>query len=448
MSFEHLKTIYRDFDIRGKFPDEISPEEVYKIGKTVVTLFNLKKVGIGRDIRPSGKILFDSLARGILEMGGTVVDLGVCTTPMTYFFCGTTDVDATIMITASHMPSEYNGLKISIDDARPVTADLLQHIRKIVGEHTFSTVLENGKMMSHHLQKDWIDYFKKQFDFSNSQFSIVIDPANMVGYLEIETCRAFSPNITVHTIFDTPDHTCPNHEANPIKLETLAELGNEVRTQHADIGVAFDGDADRVGFVDENGTPIPSDLIGALLARYVLAKNPHGTVVCDIRSSQALIEEVERLGGTAIREKVGHTYIRTRMRKENAVLGIELAGHFFFKDSHYSEGGPLPIFMILALMKQEGKTLSQLVHEVKKYFHSGEINSHVTRTPHEIYASLQTRFSDAKFDTTDGLTITDKTWWANIRPSANDPVMRLNIESSNREVMELTRDEILAIIRA
>ncbi len=447
MTFDHLKTIYRDFDIRGKFPEEITSEEVYRIGKAIVQHFNLKKVAIGRDIRPSADILFDVLSKGITEMGAEVLDLGLCTTPMTYFICGSTDVDATVMITASHMPSEYNGLKISVDDARPVTGDVLQEIRKIVGTHTFSETATHGSIATHAYQADWIKQFKERFNFKNSGFSIVIDPANMIGILEIDTFKAFEPDITVHTIFDTFDHACPNHEANPIKFETLTELGKSIKEKSAHLGIAFDGDADRVGFVDEKGIPVPSDIIGALLARYVLKSAPGGVVVCDMRSSDALIEEIVKCGGKPIREKVGHTHIRTRMRKEDAVLGVELAGHFFFKDTFFSEGGSLPVFMVLSLMQESGKSLSELVSEIQKYHHSGEINSHITRKPEEIYAEIISKYPEGEIDRTDGLTIRTPNWWANIRPSANDPVMRLNLESSDREVMTQKVSELLSIIR-
>lgn len=448
MSFDHLKTIYRDFDIRGKFPEEITAEEVYKIGKAVVIYFKAKKIAIGRDIRPSADELFEALSRGIREMGADVVDLGLCTTPMSYFICGSTDVDVAIMITASHMPSDYNGLKISVDDARPATGDILQKLKEIVGTHTFSVETTYGNLTTHALQNDWIRQFKDTHDLSGTHFSIVIDPANMIGALEIETFRAFEPDLTVHTIFEDFDHTCPNHEANPIKHETLTHLSKEVLSQNADMGIAFDGDADRVGFVDEKGNPVPSDIIGTLLVRRVLRTNPHATVVYDIRSTKALREEVESLGGTAIREKVGHTHIKTTMRKHTAVLGVELSGHFFFKESYYAEGGALPVFVILELMKEEKKTLSELASEVRKYFHSGEINSTIQRTPAEVYGALLEKFPDAEVDRLDGLSLTYPTWWCNVRPSANDPVMRLNLEAVDQGIMEEKRDTLLAIIRA
>lgn len=447
MSFEHLKTIYRDFDIRGKYPEEINDEEVYKIGKALSVYYKIKKVAVGRDIRPSADAMFSALTKGLVESGVKVVDLGLCTTPMSYFICGTTDVDMTIMITASHMPSEYNGLKISVEDSKPVTGDILQKIREIVGTHTFSEETIHGDIVSHSLQSDWINTFKAKHDLKDSNLSIVIDPANMIGVLEIDTFKAFEPDITVHTIFDTFDHSCPNHEANPLKYETLHQLAETVKEKSADIGIAFDGDADRVGFVDETGQPVSSDMIGCLLARYVLKNNPQSTVIYDIRSSKKLPEEIERLGGKALKERVGHTHIKSRMRREDAILGIELSGHFFFKDTYFCEGGPLPAFIILELMHQEKKTLSELVAELKKYYHSGEINSEITKTPQEIYNNLRQQFVDAEFDTTDGLTITYSDWWCNVRPSANDPVMRLNLEANTETLMKEKRDLVLNIIR-
>ncbi|MFT5036651.1 MAG: phosphomannomutase [Candidatus Azotimanducaceae bacterium] len=448
MSFEHLNSIYRNYDIRGEYPSEINEDEVEKIGKALVLHFKAKKIAIGRDIRPSADALFLALAKGIASQGCDVIDLGLTTTPMTYFFGGSTDVDATVMITASHMPSQYNGLKITVEDSKPVTADILQILKDIVGTHTFSTEGTMGKVTTHAMQPAWIDNFKSKHDLSDTNFKVVIDPANMIGALDIDTFKAFEPDITVHTIYDEFDHTCPNHEANPIKLETLADLGAEVICQSANIGIAFDGDADRVGFVDETGRAIPSDLIGALLAKFILKKYPESTVVYDVRSSKSLSEIIHESGGTPVAEKVGHTNIKHTMRAHDAVLGIELAGHFFFKETYFSEGGPLPAFMLLELMKNEKKSLSELVHEVSRYEHSGEINSEITRTSEAIYTDLQKAFPEAIIETLDGLTLVSKTWWCNVRPSGNDPVMRLNLEADTKEIMEKRTAEVLEIIRS
>jgi len=314
--------------------------------------------------------------------------------------------------------------------------------------NTFSEEVTHGSVTSHAMQADWIAAFKKNHDLTNSGLSIVVDPANMIGILEIDTFKAFEPDLTVYSIFDEFDHTCPNHEANPIKFETLHSLGAEVLAKKANIGVAFDGDADRVGFVDEAGTPVPSDIVGALLCRMMLKKYPGATIICDVRATKAVVDEVVRLGGTIFREKVGHTNIRARMRQEDAVFGLELSGHFFFKETNFSEGGALPAFLILELLKAEQKTLSQLVSEVQKYHHSGEVNSTITRSILAIYASLEEKYNDLEISHPDGITITSSDWWCNVRPSANDPVMRLNIEADTLERMVEKRDELLALIRS
>ncbi len=448
MTFTHLNTIYREFDIRGKYPEEITDDEVYKIARALTLHFKVKQVAIGHDIRPSAENLKSALTKGFIESGVDVIDLGLCTTPMSYYMCGSTEVDMTVMITASHMPSAYNGLKITVEDARPVTKDILQIIKEIVGTHTFSEESTHGTITTHALQPDWIKRFKARHDLSGANLSVVIDPANMIGILEIDTFKAFAPDLTVHTIFADYDHTCPNHEANPIKHEALDSLCQEVVCKKADLGIAFDGDADRVGFVDETGTPVPSDLIGALIARVILEQYPQAVIITDVRSSNSLVTEVERLGSKIIREKVGHTNIRTRMRSENAVFGIELSGHFFFRESYFSEGGPLPAFLIMELMKKEKKTLSALVAEVRKFHHSGEINSHILKPAEQIYSELQKAFPEMSATRQDGLTLTASDWWCNVRPSANDPVLRLNLEANTREQMEAKKEAVLTIIRS
>ncbi len=384
-SFSHLESIYRNYDIRGLYPSEITEDEVEKIGHAIVKYFKTKKVAVGRDIRPSSLPLQIALMKGLTEAGCNVVDLGLVTTPMTYYICGSTDVDATVMITASHMPSQYNGLKIAIEDAKPVTADVLQELKKIVGEHTYSHQENVGTIEENSPLSNWQSKFRSTHSFQGRPLRVVIDPANMIGGLEVETFRAFEPELEVIAIYEDFDHTCPNHEANPIMHETLIDLGEAVREHNADIGIAFDGDADRVGFVDEFGVVVPADIAGALIARKLLQSNSGGTVLYDLRSSQSVPNEIRAHGGIPIEWKVGHTNIRTKMRELDAVMGIELAGHYFFKETFYSEGGPLPAFLLLELLHETGKSLAALVEEVRQYHHSGEINSKISRPTQEIY---------------------------------------------------------------
>jgi phosphomannomutase len=448
MFFKSTPSIYKNYDIRGKYGEELTSEEVTRIGKAIVLLYKPKIVAIGRDIRPSAETLFNALAQAITEMGADVYDLGLCTTPMSYFACGRADVDVSVMITASHMPSEFNGLKIAKEDAKPASKIEMEELRRLVEEQNFRPNAIPGKVRSLHIQDDWIKHFTSSFDFTKDNISLVIDPANMIGGLEIKTFEAFEPNIKTKAIFADFDPSCPNHEANPMKHETLISLSKAVTDTHADIGVAFDGDADRVGFVDEKGDVVPSDIIGAILARFYLKKEPGSKIICDVRSSDALVEEIERLGGIAIREKVGHINIRASMRKHNAVLGIELTGHFFFKDSFFSEGGPLPVFVVLKELRETNSTLSEESNKIVKYYQSREINSTITRSADVIFTELRTTFPAAHFDTLDGLTIREDTWWCNVRNSATDPVMRLNVEAKDPKVMEEKRDLILSIIRS
>ncbi|OGG69689.1 hypothetical protein A3I99_04675 [Candidatus Kaiserbacteria bacterium RIFCSPLOWO2_02_FULL_45_11b] len=447
-NFEHLESIYRNYDIRGLYPNEITEDEVEKIGYAIVKNFGTKKVAVGYDIRPSSLPLKNALIKGLTEAGCNVVDLGLVTTPMTYYVCGSTDVDATVMVTASHMPSEYNGLKIAVDDSKPVTKDMLQDLKRIVGEHTYSSSEVIGVIETNSPLSKWQSKFKAAHSFGGRPLRIVIDPANMIGGLEIETFRAFEPDLEVFVIYDEFDHTTPNHEANPIKPETLKDLGLEVLKNQADIGIAFDGDADRVGFVDEKGSFVPADIIGALIAGVLLEKHPNSTIVYDTRSSKAVGEEIQRHGGIPIEWKVGHTNIRTKMREVDAIFGIELAGHYFFKETYFSEGGPLPAFLILELLHKTGKSLSTLVKEVQKYYHSTEINSEVTKTPEEIYTLLQAEFPGGEVSMLDGIKVTFSDWWFNTRPSANDPVLRLNLEANTKDLMEEKLAQVLKIIRS
>ena len=447
-NFAHLESIYRNYDIRGKYPEEITDEEVEKIGRAIVPLFSLKKVAVGYDVRPSSLPLRNALIKGLTESGCHVVDLGLVTTPMTYYVCGTTDVDATVMITASHMPPEFNGLKISIEDAKPVTADKLQEIKKIVGEHTFSKTETIGVTEEKSPLLDWRAKFKNVHSFSGRPLKVVIDSANMIGGLEVETFRQFEPALEVYAIYEEFAPHAPAHEANPMKHETMYDLAVEVINLQADIGIAFDGDADRVGFVDETGAVVPADIAGALIARKILKDNPGGIVVYDPRSSKSLKEEIEKYGGVPYEWKVGHSNIRTKMRERNALMGIELAAHYFFKESHFSEAGPLPAFLLLELIQESDKTLSALVAEVKKYYHSGEINSEINLTVETIYQTLREKYANAQnISEIDGLKFAFPTWWFNVRPSANDPVLRLNIEADTELEMQEKRDELLQIIR-
>lgn len=452
MSLDHLKSIYRNYDIRGDYPSEITDAEVEKIGRALVDIYKAKKVVVGHDDRPSAQPLTDALIRGVTQQGADVVWIGMVTTPMSYYASSITDAEVTVMVSASHMPSNFNGLKICVDEAKPIGLTTgLAEVRDYVQNGQFNEISETGSVSDFEVKPLWhkkIGELATLYDDATT--NVVVDPANAVGIFELETLKQFGAKLSVSSIFDTFDSTTPNHEANPMKLETLDALGEKVVESGADIGIAFDGDADRIGIVDEAGTPVSQDIVGLLIAEELFKnkENAGGTVLYDIRSTKRVKEAIELLGGSAIAVPVGATYTRRHMRDIGAIFGLELSGHHFFKEMTYSEGGVLAALYLINNMRKSDKKLSELVAAHKVYFHTGEINSEVSRTPEAIYTSLLKAFPEAEVDKTDGLTLTLLDWWCNVRPSANDPVVRLNLEANTEEVMVKRRDEILAIIQS
>lgn len=444
-------SIYRNYDIRGRYPEEINESIVRNIGKALVDIYGPTSVAVGHDNRPSAEPLVKALTEGITGQGANVVDVGLVTTPMLYHISGSTDAEVAVMITASHLGSEFNGLKICIEDAVPIGLDSgLREVRDYIERGVFKESRVQGSVT--HLDPTPL-WYKQVSTLSDqrddgTEITLVVDPANAVGILEIATLKTCGKNLCIESIFDTFDHTLPNHEANPLKHETLKDLGKAVQEFGAHFGVAFDGDADRIGVVDEHGVPVPQDILGAIFAEELLRRKNGATVVHDIRSTKRVREVIEALGGVPVPERVGHTYIRRTMREHDAVLGVELSGHYFFGDMYYSEGGARAVLLLVEILRNSDKKLSELVRAHAIYAHSGEINSVITRTPEEIYADMKARYPEALVSTTDGLTLAHADWWANVRPSATDPVLRLNLEADTKEKMEEVRDVLLAIIRA
>ena len=448
MGFDHLQSIYRNYDIRGSYPDEINETEVKKIGQALVELYDAKTIVIGHDYRPSAESLHQALINGILSQGSDVISVGRITTPMLYHAAGIYDCQASVMITASHMAAGFNGMKICVGNVVPLGLDFgLDKLCDRVKQGGFKATRTPGSLRQEDIVPSWQSNCQKLAPLTGTDVTkVVIDPANMVGILELETFRSFS-QLKVEAIYDTYDHSCPNHEANPIKLETLEALGAKVVATGADLGVAFDGDADRMGIVDERGVPVPQDIIGILIALELLKQeDSSGIILCDIRSSKQVTEAITSAGGRVIPWRIGHTYLRRKMREVDAVYAFELSGHHFFKSTFYSDGGAVSALLLINLIRRNRKPLSQLVAKHQVYYHSGEINSEVDRKPEQIYQQLRETFKDAGFETIDGLTIRYQNWWFNVRPSANDPVMRLNLEADTKELQEEKVAAVLKII--
>lgn len=440
-------SIFKAYDIRGVYGKDFDEIDAEKIGRATVDVLKLKTVALGRDARASSPALFEAFAKGAREAGADVIDLGLLTTPMVYFASWHLDVDAAVSITASHNPPEYNGMKIALKNALPVGEKTgLFDIRDRVLAGMFEHSEKMGALSTEDIKPDYYKHFASFAQFGKKKFTVVIDCANAMGVLELPIFKLFPENITLITLYDDLDHPFSAHEANPLKTETLDELRARVVAEHADLGIAFDGDADRVGFVDETGDIIPMDHMTGIIAREVLKTHPGATILSDLRSSKAVKEVIEESGGIAKECRVGHANIKRQMRDDKAVFAGELSGHYYFRENSYAEAGSLAALMILSVMSEAGQTSSQLAHDLKRYAHSGEINSEV-KDKDAVLQKLEGTYSDGKISHLDGIKIDFPDWWFNVRPSNTEPLLRLNLEADTEALMEEKRDEVLGIIR-
>lgn len=439
--------IFKAYDIRGIYPSELNEDDAYHIGRAVVEHLRPKVLGVGRDIRASSPSLFESFARGVMDGGADVIDLGVITTPMVYFAAGRLEIDAAVSLTASHNPPEYNGLKIALRGAVPVGESTgLREIRDLALRKEWAPVSERGTMTSEDIKHAYYGYFASFADFKDKHFTIAIDTANSMGVFELPIYEQFADNLSVVNLYNDLTHPFECHEANPLKTETLDELRAKVTEVNADLGIAYDGDADRVGFVDETGTVIPMDLTTGLIAKTILRHYPGRTVLYDLRSSKAVKEIIEENGGVAKECRVGHAYIKRQMTEEGAVFAGELSGHYYFQENSNAEASTLATLMLLNLMAETGQPISELVAELRRYSHSGEINSEV-KDKDVVLATLKAKYADGKQHELDGLKVEYPDWWFNVRPSNTEPLLRLNLEANTPELMAEKQAELLALIR-
>ncbi len=458
-------SIFKAYDIRGIYPTDIDEDTVYAIGRAAVAELGAQTIAVGRDARESGPSLHAALIRGILDAGCKVIDLGMITTPMLYFASWhLKNVDGAIAVTASHNPAEYNGIKICRKNAQPVgSASGLNNIRDaalaLLSDESFTppspeeVAQESAHLSSYDIQTPYQDYIASFAQFNDKKFHVVIDCANTMGVLELPIYERFADNIKITQLYCDLDHPYTAHEANPLNTETLDDLREKVIETGAALGVAYDGDADRIGFVDETGEIIPMDLITGLLAQVLLADNPGAKVLYDLRSSNAVKEVIEEAGGIARECRVGHAFIKAQMSKENALFAGELSGHYYFSANKNGELSTYAAFTLLNLMAKTGKNISALVADLRRYYHSGEINSDV-HDKDAVMDMLTEKYSDGVITKLDGIKISfwdtpeGRRWWFNVRPSNTEPVLRLNLEADTEELMLAKRDELLALIRA
>lgn len=439
-----MANIFKAYDIRGIYPTEINEEIAEKIGRAFATFIKGKKIVIGRDMRPHSIKLFQTLARGITEQGSDVIDIGMCSTPMCYFANGKLQADGSIMITASHNTKEWNGFKLCRNDAIPISGTTgIKDIENIIQNNMWSKAAEKGGNI---IQYDIAPEYGKRVRFFarlNRKLKIVIDFANAMGSFEIAGIRDL---FEVIPMYEELDGNFPNHEANPLKTETLKSLCDKVKEVNADFGAGFDGDADRCGFVDNEGNIIPMDLFTALIAKDILSAGP-AIILYDPRSSWAVKECIEKNGGKAVMSKVGHAFIKAQMRECGAVFAGELSGHYYFKENYTAECQALSMIYLANLICKTNKKVSELVKPLRKYYSTGEINSEVSNVQ-SVIKKLKEKYSDGNSFELDGLSVEYDDWWFNVRGSNTEPLLRLNLEAKTKEKMIAKRDEILDIIRS
>lgn len=444
--------IFRAYDIRGVFPEEINEEVAYLVGGAFVIFLSgqrkLRKLNIvvGRDNRLSSPSLFRSLARGITEQGANVIDIGLSPTPMLYFSVAHFKYDGGIEISASHLSSEYNGFKLVREKAIPVSEKSgIREIKNLVLKGRFKK--ENkGKIIKKKVLKEYIRFNLKDFNLKLIKpLKIVIDTANAVPGVVIPEMFKKIPGKIYH-LFQKLDGNFPNHSPDPHVKENLRELQKQVLNKKADLGIAFDGDGDRVIFVDEKGEIIGGDLIAALIAIRLLKSNPGEKIFYDLRSSKIVKEVIEKAGGKVVMGRLGHSFIKEQMRKENILFAGEFNGHYYLSRHYFCETPFFVIYKILEEISKTGKSLSELIKPFKKYFRSEEINFRVENKVGKI-RELEKRYKNGKISHLDGIRIDFSDWWFNVRPSHTENLLRLNLEAKTKKLLEEKRKELLTLIK-
>ena len=442
-------SVFKAYDIRGTVPDQLNGETAYQIGHVLAGFLKPKTIAVGRDMRMSSAEFLDQLARGINDAGVDVIDLGLTSTDGLYFAVGKFGYDAGVMITASHNPKEYNGFKICRKNAEPLSGqDGLQQILKIIQESDeLRRLPSRGMIVRKNIGEDYAAHCLSFIDATAVKpYRIVIDAGNGMAGMTLPPVLDQLPIEVVRLFFEL-DGSFPNHPASPIEVENLRDLQAKIKEVKADFGVAFDGDADRMFLVDKFGTPLGGDVVTALVSKSLLSKHPKETILYNLICSRAVPELVERLGGIPVRTRVGHAFIKPLMKKHNAIFGGEHSGHFYFRDNWFADSGLIAFLVCLELISGEDRPLHEMVAEIDPYYRSGEINSRVESIPAKLEA-VTAAFSDDHQDTEDGLTVQSDHFWFNLRPSNTEPLLRLNIEANNKDLLEETRQKLLDIIRS
>jgi phosphomannomutase len=446
-------SIFKAYDVRGLYPSEVNEEAARLIGRAFVSYLGARRIAVSRDMRLSSPAVAAAFIEGARAQGADVVDYGMMATDMMYFAVARDGHDGGAQITASHNPKEYNGIKLVRREAFPLSGEEgISDIRDmLVGGTLPAEAPSPGTLSTMDVFEDYVAHVLSFIDPSIVKpFHVVLDGGSGMAGMVAPSLFAALPCKVTSLCFDV-DGTFPNHEANPLIEENRKDIVAKVLETKADIGIAWDGDADRCFFVDGDGEFIAGDFVTALLAEAFLIRHPGAKIVYDVRASYAVKDTVAKYGGSALMNRVGHSFFKRRMREEGAIFGGEVTGHYYFRDNFFANNGFIPALMILELMSRKDMTLRELLAPLReKYFISGEINTRVSDmdTVQRKIDMLMAHYTDARVYSLDGVSAEFPDWHFNVRASNTEPMLRLNLEATSQEVMELKRDEVLGLIRA
>lgn len=439
--------IFKAYDIRGIYPETIDEEVAEQIGLAFVNHFNLKKVLVGRDGRISSPILEKALITGIKKAGADVVKAQIISTDMIYFASAFyADLDGAVIVTASHNPKDNNGFKFILKNAVAVSGETGGFaMRDLILEDKLKIAETEGKEEERNIDDDYVEKLQSLIDAPKlKSFKVVVDAGNGVGGFVFEKVTKGLP-IEYVPLYCDIDGNFPNHQPSPIEDKNLVDLKKKVVEEHADLGLAFDGDGDRVYLIDEKGQAVNASVMTAMIAKRLLQKNPGAKVLYNVNVGWIVPETIEKFHGIGSITPVGHSIIKAQMRHEDGLFAGEHSGHYYFKDLYYADSGMLAGLMIMELMSEENKPLSEIVQEFDKYALSGEINTTVA-DPRVKIAQIKEKYADGKIFELDGLSVEYPDWRFILRPSNTEPLLRLNVEAKSKELMEDMRDELLKII--
>jgi phosphomannomutase len=443
-------SIFKAYDIRGVYPGQIHAEVARRVGRAFVDYLGARRVAVGRDCRLSSPELAAAFVDGARAQGAEVTDIGVVGTDMLYYHVACSGLDGGAIVTASHNPREWNGMKLVRQGALALSGDAgIKEIRGWLAEGRYAEAAPPVGTLRQVAVGE--DYARHCLSFVHvaaiPRLKVVLDAANGMGAVGAEAIFRHLPVDTVRMYFDL-DGTFPNHPADPLVEENRRDVVERVRAEGADLGIAWDGDADRCFFVDDTGEYVPGDFVTALLGEAFARREPGAKIVYDVRASRAVADRVRAAGGVPLMNRVGHAFIKKRMRDEQAVFGGEVSGHFYFRENWFADNGMIPALLMLEKLGREGRRLSQILAPLRERYHiSGEVNSRVGDVERAL-ARIEERYRDGRISRLDGISVDYDDWHFNVRPSNTEPLLRLNLEAGTREDMERRRDEVLALVRS